>query len=191
MDSSLLHNIHVTMIRIGGATMINSEDTILKLQEDVQYLKTQLHLRDTIISKLQFRVSELEDFIKGMSHKYNMVSRDSPIYKSTCDEDIQDIQNHFKMTHAEPSMEEPIKGNKFIRGYQKMKNMFRMNRQKNSYKNKELERSLGLDPKTMKKSKLKLMNSYPDCFEYVQIDKKNWGIFLKNRTLFEKLLFRW
>lgn len=75
--------------------------------------------------------------------------------------------------------------------YQEEMTRFVQNRQKKSYRNQEILRSFGMDPKTLKKVIFHLQRKYPNCFEYVKLDSKNKGLFLSNQELFKRMVFTW
>ena len=169
------------------------DQQIEALKQKIQRVEQVCTSNAELLSNAVFRIYQLEVSQACFYRKYKVVDRNSSIYDAFSPEDLDHHEQKIKMkeVYDSPPIKSDIKGSKFQQVIQRIKEWFLENRQKKSYRNQELLRSFGMDPKTLKKVILNIQRKYPNCFEYVQLDSKNKGLFLSNRELFERMVFTW
>lgn len=170
-----------------------SHEKIQSLEQENHSLKEQLNGISKTIEHCFKNALVAKNWTAFLLHHLHLLSGDSPVYQEYCVEELAEIQKklHAKSMSSHVSLPKSEKGSKFQQVIQRIKEWFVNNRQKKSYRNQELLRSFGMDPKTLKKVIFHLQRKYPNCFEYVKLDSKNKGLFLSNRELFERMMFTW
>lgn len=170
-----------------------SQEKIQSLEQENHSLKEQINGTYKTIEHCFKNALVAKNWTAFLLHPLHLLSGDSPVYQEYCVEELAEIQKklHAKSMSSHVSLPKSEKGSKFQQVIQRIKEWFVNNRQKKSYRNQELLRSFGMDPKTLKKVIENLQLKYPNCFEYVKLDSKNKGLFLSNRELFERMVFTW
>ena len=163
------------------------------LKQKVQQLEQFCTSNAELLSKLLFRVYQLEVSQACFYRKYKIVDRNSSIYDAFSPEELDHHEERIKMkeVYDSPPIKADIKGSKSSRLKDTLKKFFYSNRQKNSYKNQELLQMFQADIKTVQKVIHNILSIFPNCFKYSNIDSKNKGIVITNRELFEQSLRHW
>ena len=163
------------------------------LKQKVQRVEQVCTSNAELLSNALFRIYQLEVSQACFYRKYKVVDRNSSIYDAFSPEDLDHHEERIKMkeVYDSPPIKSEIKGSKSSRLKDTLKEFFYSNRQKNSYKNKELLKMFQADIKTVQKVIQNILSIFPNCFTYSNIDSKNKGIIITNRELFEQSLRHW
>ena len=169
------------------------DQRIEALEQENQALKQSDKANTELVSKLLYRVYQLELFQACFCRNCSLVDRNSCIYDSFSREELQHHETKIKMKECYDSrpIKKEMKGSKSSRTAYSLKQEILENKQKSSYKMQELLVKYPMDVKTMKKVIRYLIQEVPHCISYQSIDTKNKGIVITNRELFEQSLRHW
>lgn len=173
-----------------GKALSSVEEAIFQLQQRVLQLEQSDKEKTELISKLLYRVYQLE-LSQACYFKNNMVvARNSSIYSKFSLEELEHHEEKIKMQKPSQnvSLKHKMKG-KCHQVQQYIQEQFLKPERPLNVKFKDIFKKTGFDRKTIRKGIKQIMNKFPNIFSIEKCDKKSKMIYLRDPLQFESIMY--